>query len=141
MSLLTDRSCANFEQILNQVSMRNLILSLVVCIIYGFQTTAQEIAPYIKIGETNETVQQASEKIINALKENSFRILGAYNPSDKSHLKVIAFTRTDLKNTVIKVKDRGALAAIFQDWFGSERRESGNVIYESGLYPTSIFRL
>jgi hypothetical protein len=56
-------------------------------------------------------MQQISEKIIQKLKEDSFTVLGSYNPSNKSSLKVIAFTRTDLKNTVIKVADRGALAA------------------------------
>jgi len=52
--------------------------------------------------------------VITALKDNSFTVLGAYNPSNKSSLKVIAFTRTDLKNAVIKVSDRGALAAAFK---------------------------
>lgn len=94
--------------------MKTLLVSFMALIAFGFQSIGQEIAPYIKIGETSETIQQTSEKVINALKENSFIILGAYNPSDKSNLKVIAFTRQDLKNTVIKVKDRGALAAIFK---------------------------
>lgn len=94
--------------------MKNLILSITVIIVLGFNLMAQEIAPYIKIGETNETIQKASENVISALENNSFTILGSYNPSGKSDLKVIAFTRNDLKSTVIKVKDRGALAAIFK---------------------------
>jgi len=72
------------------------------------------LSPYLKIGETTESMQQASEKITQALQNNSFTILGSYNPSNKSTLKVIAFTRTDLKNTVVKVTDRGALAAVFK---------------------------
>ena len=59
-------------------------------------------------------MQQASEKITKALQNNAFTILGTYNPSNKSTLKVIAFTRTDLKNTAVKVTDRGALAAVFK---------------------------
>ncbi len=70
--------------------------------------------PYIKIGETNESIQQSFEKIINALKENSFQVLGSYHPANRSSLKVIAFTRNDLKNAVVKVTDRGALAAAFK---------------------------
>ena len=94
--------------------MKNLILSITVIIAFGFNSLAQEIAPYIKIGETSESIQKVSDDVINALENNSFTILGSYNPSGKSDLKVIAFTRNDLKNTVIKVKDRGALAAIFK---------------------------
>ncbi|MDF1518730.1 MAG: hypothetical protein P1P79_12370, partial [Lutibacter sp.] len=60
------------------------------------------------------SIQQASEKITQTLQNNSFTILGTYNPSNKNTLKVIAFTRTDLKNTAVKVIDRGALAAIFK---------------------------
>ena len=94
--------------------MKNLILSITVIIAFGFNSLAQEIAPYIKIGETSESIQKVSDDVISALENNSFTILGSYNPSGKSDLKVIAFTRNDLKNTVIKVKDRGALAAIFK---------------------------
>jgi hypothetical protein len=94
--------------------MRNIFISIVTLVVFGSQVIGQEISPYIKIGETTETIQHASDKIIAALKDNSFSILGAYNPSNKSNLKVITFTRSDLKNTVIKVKDRGALAAIFK---------------------------
>ncbi|MDA9344116.1 hypothetical protein N9R06_03390, partial [Algibacter sp.] len=56
-------------------------------------------------------------KVISVLKENSFTVLGTYNPSNKSSLKVIAFTRTDLSNVSVKVKDRGALAAVFKVGF------------------------
>ena len=94
--------------------MKNLSFSILVIFVLGFQAFGQEISPYIQIGATNETMQQATDKVVMALKENSFRVLGVYNPSDKSHLKVIAFTRNDIKNMVVRVKDRGALAAIYK---------------------------
>jgi hypothetical protein len=94
--------------------MKNIILSILAIFSVGFQVFGQDISPYIKIGETDETIEQTSDKVINVLIENSFQVLGDYNPSDKSHLKVIAFTRSDIKNAVIKVKDRGALAAIYK---------------------------
>jgi len=94
--------------------MRKLILSSIAILIIAFNLFSQDIAPYIKVGESNENMEQVSDKIINALQNDSFTILGSYNPSNKSSLKVIAFTRTDLKNTVIKVTDRGALGAIFK---------------------------
>jgi hypothetical protein len=94
--------------------MKNIIFSIFAIVCFYSNSNGQELSPYIKIGESNESIQQVSEKVIAALKDNSFTVLGAYNPSNKSSLKVIAFTRTDLKNAVIKVSDRGALAAAFK---------------------------
>ncbi|PKP12911.1 MAG: hypothetical protein CVU08_08065 [Bacteroidetes bacterium HGW-Bacteroidetes-3] len=94
--------------------MKNIFISSIFILIFSTGSFGQALSPYIKIGETTETMQQASEKITEALQNNSFTILGTYNPSNKSTLKVIAFTRTDLKNTVNKVTDRGALAAVFK---------------------------
>jgi len=94
--------------------MKNYILSLLFIAAFGSNTFAQEIAPYIKIGETSESIQTVSDNVTTALKNNGFTVLGKYNPSGKSTLKVIAFTQDKLKSTVIKVKDRGALAAIFK---------------------------
>jgi len=99
--------------------MKNSIISLMAIVIISFESIAQDLSPYIKIGETNETMQQAFEKITKALESNSFTILGSYSPSNKSTLKVIAFTRTDLKEAVVKVADRGALAAVFKVGFVS----------------------
>lgn len=94
--------------------MKKIIFSITIITVLGFTSISQEISPYIKVGESTESIQKLSSDVINALENNSFTILGSYNPSGKSDLKVIAFTRNDLKNTVIKVKDRGALAAIFK---------------------------
>ena len=94
--------------------MKNIIFSIITVFSFSFTSYGQDLAPYIKVGESNETMQQISEKVITALKDNSFTVLGTYNPSNKSSLKVIAFTNSSLKNAVVKVKDRGALAAAFK---------------------------
>ena len=94
--------------------MKNLIFSGIAIIFFSWHTMGQEIAPYIKIGESNESIQQISNKVIKALKDNSFMVLGSYHPSNKGSLKVIAFTNSKLKNTVVKIVDRGALAAVFK---------------------------
>jgi hypothetical protein len=94
--------------------MKNIFISILFIFIFRSGSFGQNLSPYLKIGETSESMQQASEKITKALQNNSFTILGTYNPSNKSTLKVIAFTRTDLKNTAVKVTDRGALAAVFK---------------------------
>ncbi len=95
--------------------MKNYILIGIAIVIFSFNAIGQEdISPYIKVGERNESIQQVSQKVVAALKENTFMVLGTYNPSHKSSLKVITFTNSKLKNTVIKVSDRGALAAVFK---------------------------
>ncbi len=94
--------------------MKKFIISIIALLIFNYNATGQELAPYIKIGKSTEGIQKLSEDVVKVLKDNSFIILGSYSPSNKSSLKVIAFTRNDIKNTVIKVVDRGALAAIFK---------------------------
>jgi hypothetical protein len=94
--------------------MKKSIFSSLAIFILSFNLLGQDLAPYIKVGESTETMQQVSDKIINTLEGNSFSVLGTYNPSEKSSLQVIVFTRDDLKNTVVKITDRGALAAAFK---------------------------
>lgn len=94
--------------------MKKSIICLIAIIGFSCSAIGQDLAPYLKIVETNESIQQSSEKVINVLKENSFQVLGSYHPANRSSLQVIAFTRNDLKNAVVKVSDRGALAAVFK---------------------------
>jgi len=91
--------------------MRTLIITCLLVIGITNTSSAQKIAPYIKIGESSNSVEQISEEIQKALNTHSFEILGTYNPAGKSNLQVIVFTNDILKNTVVKVSDRGALAA------------------------------
>ncbi len=91
--------------------MKHFILSAIALILVNFNTVGQDLSPYIKVGESTKPIQDVTKEVIQTLKDNSFTVLGAYNPSGKSSLAVVAFTRTDLKNAVVKVIDRGALAA------------------------------
>ena len=91
--------------------MKHFILSAIAFILINFNTVGQELSPYIKVGESTASIQDVTKEVIQTLKDNSYIVLGAYNPSNKSSLAVVAFTRTDLKNAVVKVVDRGALAA------------------------------
>lgn len=94
--------------------MKNFIFSSLVIFIINFNLFSQELSPYIKVGESSKSIQLVSDEVVDALTNNSFTILGMYNPENKSNLKVIAFTNNELKNTVIQVTDRGALAAAFK---------------------------
>ena len=94
--------------------MKHLILSAVTLFLVHFYSFSQDLSPYIKVGESSHSIQDVSKQVAQTLKDNAFTVLGTYNPEGKSSLEVIAFTRNDLKNTVIKVADRGALAAVMK---------------------------
>ncbi|WP_166967482.1 hypothetical protein [Yeosuana marina] len=94
--------------------MRKLILSLTSLFFVTFYSYGQDLSPYVKVGKSSESIEVVAEKAVTSLNDNGFTVLGSYNPSGKSTLKVIAFTRNDIKSTVIKVDNRGALAAVFK---------------------------
>jgi hypothetical protein len=94
--------------------MRTLLVYVAFILLLGSPGIAQEFSPYIRIGTSTADIEEVSGLITTALKDNSFTILGDYHPANRKDLKVIAFTRDDLKNTVVKIEDRGALAAVFK---------------------------
>lgn len=87
------------------------IFTFVFIIISVIQTSGQELSPYIKVGTSTDNITTVSETINSLLTANSFEVLGMYSPADNPNFKVIAFTNDVLKNTVVNIKDRGALAA------------------------------
>lgn len=94
--------------------MKKFILSITMILFFVIHSNGQDLAPYIKIGESQKSMQEVSDKVIRILKDNSFIILGSHHPANRKSLKVIVFTNSVIKNTVVKVKDRGALAAAFK---------------------------
>ncbi|MCE2613066.1 hypothetical protein LVD13_08795 [Flavobacteriaceae bacterium D16] len=94
--------------------MKSLITGIFLLIGGSLNLMSQDLSPYIKVTETQESIPALSEKVIDALQQNNFKVLGTYKPGNKNSLKVIAFTRNDLKNTAVKVADRGALGAVMK---------------------------
>ena len=88
-----------------------LIYLSLVAIIFSFNLKAQQISPYISLGEAPESLDQAEKMVINALEASGFEILGQYHVENNQTLKVIVYSRKDLQQITLKVKDRGALAA------------------------------
>ena len=82
--------------------MKKCVLSLIALVFFGFYTFGQDLSPYIRVGKSAESIDSVSSKVISSLKANGFQVLGAYNPSKKASLKVIAFTKYDLKTKVVK---------------------------------------
>ncbi|MDH3322281.1 MAG: hypothetical protein OEM04_04775, partial [Flavobacteriaceae bacterium] len=93
--------------------MKNLISLLLMTFLFtGFQSVkAQDLSPYVKVGDASTDINQTSSKVKSALQENGFDIIGEYLVENNKNLKVIVYSRKDLQSTVLKVKDRGALAA------------------------------
>lgn len=96
---------------------------------------AQNLAPYTDVGIYNAPLAKTSEVVQKALESKGFSVIGSYNPEGKSNLKILAYSRTDLQNTAIKVEDRGALAAVLK--VGLSSNENGTTI--TYLNPDYIF--
>ncbi|MDP3352492.1 MAG: hypothetical protein Q8S44_01980 [Flavobacteriaceae bacterium] len=92
---------------------RTILFTFITLLALNF-SFAKDLTPYVKVGTTTSSIDETAEKIVDLLKDKSFTVFGVYNPENNKNLKVITFTRNDLKNTVIKVKDRGALAAVLK---------------------------
>ncbi len=89
-----------------------IYLFLVTLLYFGVNSAkAQELSPYTNVGNTSSNMEQTTTQVKNALQKKGFEILGEYNVENNKNLKVIVFSRKDLQSTVLKVKDRGALAA------------------------------
>ncbi len=71
----------------------------------------QTLSPYILVGESSLDLESAEEQVVSALQGKGFDVIGSYHVEGNQTLKVIVYTREDLKDITIQVKDRGALAA------------------------------
>ena len=117
--------------------MKKVISLLLITLLYiGINSAkAQNLSPYIKVGDVNTTIDQTSEKVKSALKDKGFDIIGEYNVENNKNLKVIVFSRKDLQTAVLKVKDRGALAAALKVGL----KASGSNTTISYLNPEYLF--
>ena len=69
---------------------------------------------FYKLGTHKGSISDIELKIEQALKADSFKIIGNYHPAKDKDLLVIAFTRTDLVNLTLKIGDRGVMASIMR---------------------------
>jgi hypothetical protein len=112
-----------------------ITLFLLVTIISG-SISAQELSPYILVGESPNTLNETEQKVTDALKASGFEILGQYNAENNQTLKVIVYSRKDLQQITLKVNDRGALAAALK--VGLKADGPGTTI--SYLNPEYLFQ-
>ena len=116
---------------------RSIKLFIVACFLFGInRVSAQEISPYIKVGESANSLEKTEIAVVNALKEKGFEILGQYYVENNQTLKVIVFSRKDLQAITLKIADRGPLAAALK--VGLKADGPGTTI--SYLNPEYLFQ-
>lgn len=120
---------------MNRKSYKIIVATLFIMLFLPYFANSQEIPSYFRVASRPESIEEVSEKVKATLKTNGFEIIGEYNPEDKEGLKVIVYTREDIKKITYGVKDRGALAAALK--VGLIREESQTIV--SMLNPSYLF--
>ena len=94
----------------NKVNKLNwLVILLFISAISAY--SQNELSAYYSLGSKSSPLHEVSLEVKNALETSGFEIIGEYNPEDSKYMKVIVYTREDLKKITFGVKDNGALAA------------------------------
>lgn len=93
-----------------------IIASLVLGVLSVGNAIAKKetFSPFFKVGTVEKPIEELSTEIQKVLVAAGFEVIGVYNPADDPKLKIIAYTRKDLQDITLKVKDRGMLAAILK---------------------------
>ena len=98
---------------------------------------SEKFSPLLKVAALDGSMSDAASKVKEALTGGGFEIIGEYSPEGKESLKSIAYTRKDLQDITLKVKDRGLLASILKVGL----YESGGKIEVSMINPEYLFRV
>jgi uncharacterized protein (DUF302 family) len=111
-------------------------LTLFIILLISVSVAAQELSPYMLVGDTPNNLAETEQKVNDALKSAGFEILGQYHAENNQTLKVIVYSRSDLQKITLQVKDRGALAAALK--VGLKADGPGTTI--SYLNPEYLFQ-
>ncbi len=94
--------------------MKKWMIGLSIFFGLAISSSAQvELSPYMGV-YTSGNMAEVSKKVEAALQEGNFDVIGKYNVAGHKNLKVICFTRADLKKTSSFFEDRGALASVLK---------------------------
>lgn len=112
------------------------IIILSIILLSGASVKAQDkLSPYFKVASLVGSMQDASDKVEQALQKWDFEVLGSYNPAKSDQLQIIAFTRKDLQDVCLKVEDRGILASVLKVGI----QQNGDQLTVSVLNPMYLF--
>jgi len=118
--------------------MKKFLLLTLTSIIFSISTSiqAQEISPYILVGESSSSLEDTETMVIDKISSAGFEVIGQYHAENNQTLKVIVYSRKDLQQIALKIKDRGALAAALK--IGLKSDGPGTTI--SYLNPEYLFQ-
>jgi len=115
--------------------MKKLILTITLVLFITLLSSAQSLSPYYYCGSIKGNISSVYDATKSALLSKDFKIIGTYHPEGKSNYKLIAYTRKDLYNYVLKSKNRGGLAAVLRIGL----RETNGQVELTMLNPEYIF--
>lgn len=116
--------------------MKRLMFLTSVLLLLGPMVLSQEsLSPFYISNPLTLSVDPLSEQVKSKLIEHGFVIVGDYRPEGKLSMRVVCFTRDDLKKAVFSVRDRGGLASVLR--VGLIRRENKTLV--SLLNPDYMF--
>ena len=115
--------------------MKVLGLAIILGGLTGVGFAGEKVSPYLKAGDFSFSIPEAVSKVKAALVGRGFEVVGEYSPEKNEDLRVLAYTRADLKKIAVGLKDRGALASVLKVGFV---RKNGTVSV-SLLNPTYLF--
>ena len=119
-------------------NLKKLSYSILPFILLAFSINSQaqsDLTSYYRVATQSASIDVVTKKVQTALEAKGFNIIGNYNPEGSNYLKVVVYTRGDLKEITFGVKDRGALAAAIK--VGLVRK--GNQTIVSMLNPEYLF--
>ncbi|MDE3144309.1 MAG: hypothetical protein KGL19_09160 [Bacteroidota bacterium] len=76
-----------------------------------YWVNAQNLSPYIVGFETNETVINTQEKVVNQLEINGIKVVGKYQPANDKNRAIIIFTSAELETAIKKIGGLTGFAA------------------------------
>jgi len=112
-------------------------LMIILSLFLGLTSLSQaqeELSPFMGV-TINGSLAETSAKVEKAIQAANFEIIGQYDVAGNSDLKVICFTRGDLKKATAYFKDRGALASVLKIGI----RNHADTIEVSLLNPAYMF--
>jgi hypothetical protein len=93
------------------------------------------LVAFYKLGTHKGSIDEVKIKIENALKADSFEVIGSYHPAKDNNLLVITYTRQDLIDLTLKTGGRGVMAAVMRIGL----IQKGNKVEVSLLNPEYLF--
>jgi len=107
-----------------------------VLFVLGLNLLAQgDLTAYYRVARESASIDEMTLKVQSELEGKGFNIIGSYHPEGSNYLKVLVYTRDDLKDIAFGIKERGALAAALK--VGLMRK--GNQTIVSMLNPEYLF--